>query len=249
MSAAVLSLQRPAAELLKSLQVLRPRALDHVGREGNDVYGETLNGVQPTLNVKNHRFTHPVDPYVTPGDPSSGLVSGVHGDPPGEEGEGDHRIQAYCYRMCLTDVPDNRVMVDKPEGYDERQYNSPGFALPVGCLQRSVHGTFPEYHTSADNLDFVDISTPVELLSTMITPQNPAVLVRDSPAMRTKRQGTLRPWSGTRTAAASIRSRVAASGPGSPNKREGTERRSFRDMKKAFIPVLPMRCPSHNDVV
>ena len=49
----------------------------------------------------------------------------------------------------------HEVMPFNPYGYDERQFCSPGFDLPVGCLMRGVHGTFPEYHTSADNLDFV----------------------------------------------------------------------------------------------
>lgn len=51
--------------------------------------------------------------------------------------------------------PPNRLLPFSPYGYDERQFCSPGFDLPVGCLQRSVHGEFPEYHTSADDLAFV----------------------------------------------------------------------------------------------
>jgi aminopeptidase-like protein len=47
------------------------------------------------------------------------------------------------------------ILEFSPYGYDERQYCSPGFNLPIGCLMRSVWGSFPEYHTSADNLDFI----------------------------------------------------------------------------------------------
>ncbi len=52
----------------------------------------------------------------------------------------------------------SEILEFSPYGYDERQYCSPGFNLPVGCLMRSVWGTFPEYHTSADNLDFIQPS-------------------------------------------------------------------------------------------
>jgi len=93
----------------------------HVGREANSVYGESLNGVQKT-QMKGHLFTKPVDPYVVPGDPSSGLVARVSPEPPGNDGEGDRRLQAFNFRMCMSNDPDNRVPFPKPEGYDEKQY-------------------------------------------------------------------------------------------------------------------------------
>lgn len=93
----------------------------HVGREANIVYGETLNGVQ-TARAVSHQFEHPVDPYRTPGDPASGLLPRIHGDSPGKDGEGDHRVQAYCFRMCLTTAPEIRVPFAKPDGYDPLQY-------------------------------------------------------------------------------------------------------------------------------
>ena len=59
---------------------------------------------------------------------------------------------AHVLRRCRQST---EILEFSPYGYDERQYCSPGFNLPVGCLMRSVWGTFPEYHTSADNLDFI----------------------------------------------------------------------------------------------
>ena len=94
----------------------------HVGREANSVYGETLNGVQPKLNVKNHRFTHPIDPYVKPGDPSSGLQWGIQAMSLPSDGSGDKLLQAYCYRLCTTDVPANRLPWPKPADYDQSRY-------------------------------------------------------------------------------------------------------------------------------
>lgn len=92
-----------------------------IGREGNDVYGETLDGVQ-THNAKYHQFIKPVDPYVVPGRPASGLLPGIDPAGPGVEGGGDHRVQAYCFRMCTTDVPENRRPWRKPADYDPRRY-------------------------------------------------------------------------------------------------------------------------------
>ncbi|MFH0759175.1 MAG: FAD-dependent oxidoreductase [Bacteroidota bacterium] len=94
----------------------------HTGREGNAVYGELWNGVQTGVLHHGHYFKSPISPYLIPGDPASGLLPRISAEDPGEYGSGDHRIQAYCYRMCLTKVPENRVEITRPIGYDSSQY-------------------------------------------------------------------------------------------------------------------------------
>lgn len=93
----------------------------HVGREANSVYGETINGLQIAKTI-HHQFVKPVDPFRVLGDPSSGLLPNITAMPNGKDGDGDHRIQAYNFRMCTTDVPENRVPWPKPDGYDEGDY-------------------------------------------------------------------------------------------------------------------------------
>lgn len=94
----------------------------HVGREANSVYGEKWNGIQVGTLHHGHWFKKDVSPYKVPNDRSSGLLPGVSAAHPGNKGEGDSKIQAYCFRMCLTDKPENRVPFAKPEGYDASQY-------------------------------------------------------------------------------------------------------------------------------
>ncbi len=93
-----------------------------VGREDNSLYGETWNGVQAGVFHHGHYFKDKIDPYKIPGDPSSGLLPGISSGVIGENGTGDNKIQAYCYRLCLTKIPGNRVAITKPEGYDSTQY-------------------------------------------------------------------------------------------------------------------------------
>jgi hypothetical protein len=95
----------------------------HVGREANSVYNENWNGAQPeAFNHHQHYFKTPLSPYKIPGDPKSGLLPYVSAEPVGKRGSGDHRVQAYCFRTCLTKHAPNRVPFPKPEGYDPANY-------------------------------------------------------------------------------------------------------------------------------
>ncbi|MEM7697780.1 MAG: FAD-dependent oxidoreductase [Verrucomicrobiota bacterium] len=105
----------------------------HVGREANAEFEENWNGVQTGVDHHNHHFqllNSPVSPYRIPGDPESGLLPRISPDPPGEYGSADARVQAYCFRMCLTDHPENRIPFTAPDGYDPDQYE-----LLIRCFE------------------------------------------------------------------------------------------------------------------
>ncbi|MBS1826777.1 MAG: FAD-dependent oxidoreductase [Acidobacteria bacterium] len=90
------------------------------GRESNAKYGETKNGIRG--ETTHAQFQVRVDPYLLPGNPSSGLIPTIQDEPLGTPGEGDNNIQAFCFRLCLTREAGNRVPFRKPAGFDRKQY-------------------------------------------------------------------------------------------------------------------------------
>lgn len=112
------------------------------GREGSAQYGEEWNGVQVgDFPIKHHDFDNlKISPYKVPGKPESGLLPRISSVPPGNRGDADKRLQAYCYRTCLTDHPDNRIKFYKPEGYDSTQYE-----LLIRIYDAGWRGTFNKF--------------------------------------------------------------------------------------------------------
>ena len=90
-----------------------------VGREGNDLYGETLNGVEL---MDRHQFPDGIDPYRVKGDPSSGLLWGISSETLEPDGTADSKVQAYNFRICLTDSLQNSLPIEQPEDYDPARY-------------------------------------------------------------------------------------------------------------------------------
>jgi hypothetical protein len=90
-----------------------------VGRESNDVYDETINGVQLR---ELHQFPDSVDPYIIVGEPTSGLLWGISDEDLQPTGTGDKKVQAYNFRICLTDSVENMVPIIRPENYDSTKY-------------------------------------------------------------------------------------------------------------------------------
>ena len=94
----------------------------HVGREANSVYGERWNGIQVGTLHHSHWFKHDVSPYLEEEEAESRILPHVSPEAPGNYGEGDHRVQAYCFRMCLSNHPANQIPFPKPDGYDSAEY-------------------------------------------------------------------------------------------------------------------------------
>ena len=124
----------------------------HVGREAGSVYDESWNGVQTGVLHHKHWFQSDISPYVVPGDPSSGVLPRVSAAPPGEKHSGDTKIQAYCFRTCMTNHESNRVPFPKPENYDPMQYELLARSLATG--RKDFFEKFdgiPNYKTDTNN--------------------------------------------------------------------------------------------------
>jgi hypothetical protein len=127
----------------------------HVGRESRSHYGEQWNGVQVGTLHHGHHFgkvNRPISPYVIVGDPSSGLLPRISPDPPGKYGAADHRVQAYCFRMCLTNDPRNRISFSRPIGYDRKQYELLTRILEAGWREGfKKFDPIPNHKTDTNN--------------------------------------------------------------------------------------------------
>ncbi|WPJ95801.1 FAD-dependent oxidoreductase [Coraliomargarita algicola] len=131
-----------------------------VGREDNDVYGETYNGQQM---LDKHQFNFDVDPYIVPGDPASGLLPGID-DGPYQQGKGDHRVQAYNFRLCLTDDATKRVPFTQPENYNPadyellRRYCQAGYIPEFDKFDRLVNDVYDMNNWGAISSDYIGMN-------------------------------------------------------------------------------------------
>lgn len=127
----------------------------HYGREANSVYGETYNGIRK-LGTDGHNWPKdkPVDPYVTPGDPSSGLLPRVFADT-GTPGDGDKAIQAFCFRMRLVKDA-NRLPFPKPNVYDRKEYELLARLFETGADPRPNWSIDTNNHHLFNGAYFID---------------------------------------------------------------------------------------------
>ncbi|MFI8605542.1 FAD-dependent oxidoreductase [Cellulophaga baltica] len=125
----------------------------HVGREANSVYKEQWNGVQKEEFHHSHNFgDRKISPYVIPDDPTSGVLPRISTEDPGEQGSGDHRVQAYNYRLCTTNAEGNVVPFEKPENYDPAQYELLRRVFESGRYSMFGGGKIPNMKRDVNNV-------------------------------------------------------------------------------------------------
>lgn len=124
----------------------------HVGREANSVYGEKWNGIQAGVFQHGHHFKTEISPYRIANEPQSGILPEISAEPIGVNGTGDHKIQAYCFRMCLSNHPDNRIPFVRPEGYDSTRYELLARVFAAGWRETfDKYDAIPNRKTDTNN--------------------------------------------------------------------------------------------------
>jgi hypothetical protein len=131
-----------------------------VGREANKTYKETLNGYR--MNYVQGDDLSMIDPYIIKGDRKSGLLPYIYKNPTAKQGAKDKKVQAYCYRLTLTDDPTNRIKIQKPDNYNPLLYEVLMRRLeqnPETPLQKIITLTpMPNRKTDTNHLDFFGAS-------------------------------------------------------------------------------------------
>jgi hypothetical protein len=124
-----------------------------VGRENNTDYDESYNGVQKGLHQHDHNFSkYKISPYKIENQPTSGLVARVSNDKVLPNGTGDHRIEAYCFRLCLTQVKENQIPITKPKNYNPEEYEILGRLYEQGWKKTfQKFDAIPNHKTDANN--------------------------------------------------------------------------------------------------
>jgi hypothetical protein len=123
-----------------------------IGRESSATYNEQWNGVQEGVYHHGHYFKAKIDPYKIQGNPASGLLPRISAETPGDNGTADNKIQAYCFRLCMTKVPENKIPITKPASYDSTQYELLGRASAAGWNEFfNKYDPIPNLKTDVNN--------------------------------------------------------------------------------------------------
>jgi hypothetical protein len=119
---------------------------------GVSIAGLSNNGVQADIKERGHFFKDPIDPYKIPGRKESGLLWGISPEPIAPNCSGDKKVQAYCFRLCLSDHPGNRVPFPKPASYNPANYELIARVLDTGWMDWfNKYDRIPNRKTDTNN--------------------------------------------------------------------------------------------------